>query len=157
PGPVRFAGFAISYNVSTALFGGTAPSANEAIIGATGNTIVPAYFIMGACLIGFIAALFMKETNGASLRGAGLPATGADIVFDEAALSGTKCPRRPAPRDRFRRHRMTARRQDRLCDLTAAPLHPRAALERSTASWGSSAPRGGSDGRMCRSRPCRAY
>lgn len=90
PGPVRFAGFAISYNVSTALFGGTAPSANEAIIGATGNTIVPAYFIMGACLIGFIAALFMKETNGASLRGAGLPETGADIVFDEAALSGSK-------------------------------------------------------------------
>ena len=45
---------------------------------------------MGACLIGFIAALFMKETNGASLRGAGLPETGADIVFDEAALSGTK-------------------------------------------------------------------
>lgn len=86
PGPVRFAGFAISYNVSTAIFGGTAPSANEAIIGATGNTIVPAYIVMGACVIGFIATIFMKETKGASLRGSGLPEECADIVFEEQEL-----------------------------------------------------------------------
>ena len=90
PGPVRFAGFAISYNVSTALFGGTAPSANEAIIGATGNTIVPAYFVMGACVIGFIATIFMKETKGASLRGSGLPEAGADVVFEEQELVDDK-------------------------------------------------------------------
>ncbi|MGO2035291.1 MAG: MFS transporter [Brevibacterium sp.] len=90
PGPVRFAGFAISYNVSTALFGGTAPSANEALIGATGNTIIPAYFVMGACAIGFISALFMKETRGASLRGSGLPETGADVMFEESELVDDK-------------------------------------------------------------------
>ena len=90
PGPVRFAGFAISYNVSTAIFGGTAPSANEAIIGATGNTIVPAYFVMGACVIGFIATIFMKETKGASLRGSGLPEAGADVVFEEQELVDDK-------------------------------------------------------------------
>ncbi len=32
PTHVRFAGFAIAYNVSTALFGGTAPDANETLI-----------------------------------------------------------------------------------------------------------------------------
>ncbi|MCI4011177.1 MFS transporter [Brevibacterium sp. ZH18] len=88
PGPVRFAGFAISYNISTALFGGTAPSANDALIAATGNSIVPAYYMMGACVIGLIATFFMKETKGASLRGSGLPEEGADVVFDESELAG---------------------------------------------------------------------
>ncbi|UVI37328.1 MFS transporter [Brevibacterium spongiae] len=86
PGPVRFAGFAISYNVSTALFGGTAPSIGEGLIGVTGNTIIPAYMIMAACAVGFVATIFMKETNGASLRGCGLPETGADVVLDESEL-----------------------------------------------------------------------
>lgn len=86
PGPVRFAGFAISYNVSTALFGGTAPSANDALIEATGNPIVPAFYMIGACVVGLVATYFMKETKGASLRGAGLPEEGADVVFDEADL-----------------------------------------------------------------------
>lgn len=90
PGPVRFAGFAISYNVSTALFGGTAPSVNDALIGATGNPIIPAYYVMGACVIGFIATLFMKETKGASLRGSGLPEEGADVVFDDDDLVDDK-------------------------------------------------------------------
>ncbi len=68
--------------ISTALFGGTAPSANDAIISVMGTTLVPAYFVMGACVIGFIATIFMKATRGASLRGAGLPEEGANIVFD---------------------------------------------------------------------------
>ncbi|MCD1284338.1 MULTISPECIES: MFS transporter [unclassified Brevibacterium] len=90
PGPVRFAGFAISYNVSTALFGGTAPSVNDALIGSTGNPIIPAYYVMGACVIGFIATIFMKETKGASMRGAGLPEEGADVVFDDNELVDDK-------------------------------------------------------------------
>jgi MHS family proline/betaine transporter-like MFS transporter len=73
PAQVRFAGFAISYNVSTAVFGGTAPAANDALISATGNPLVPAFYMMGACLIGLVATVFMKETTGASLRGTQLP------------------------------------------------------------------------------------
>ena len=73
PGPVCFAGFAISYNISTALFGGTAPSADEATIATTVNTIAHAYFVMGACVIGFIANLFMEGAEGASLHGSELP------------------------------------------------------------------------------------
>src|SRR3546814_7574991 len=43
PTPVRFAGLAIAYNVSTSLFGGTAPAFNSWMIGLTGDVLVPAY------------------------------------------------------------------------------------------------------------------
>jgi MHS family proline/betaine transporter-like MFS transporter len=73
PTPVRFAGFAIAYNISTSLFGGTAPALNAWLIGLTGNDMIPAYFMMAACAIGAIALLFVVETAGASLRGTKMP------------------------------------------------------------------------------------
>lgn len=73
PAHVRFAGFAVTYNLATALFGGTAPLANEALIGATGNLLVPAFYLMGACLIGMIAMPFVRETAGESIRGTDMP------------------------------------------------------------------------------------
>lgn len=73
PTHVRFAGMAISYNVSTALFGGTAPYINEEVVTATGNVLFPAYYMMGACLVGMIAMPFLIETKGASLRGREVP------------------------------------------------------------------------------------
>ena len=73
PSHVRFAGFAITYNVSTALFGGTAAIVNEAAIDASGFLLFPAVYMMIACVIGFIAIRFMPETAGASLRGTDIP------------------------------------------------------------------------------------
>lgn len=73
PTHVRYAGFAITYNTSTAIFGGTAPAANEAIIEATGNSLVPAMYMMVACAIGMVAMLGIPETAGVSLRGRGTP------------------------------------------------------------------------------------
>lgn len=73
PTQVRFAGFAITYNVATALFGGTAPAANAAIIDGTGNILVPAMYMMGACLVGMIALKSIPETAGLSLRGTEVP------------------------------------------------------------------------------------
>lgn len=73
PAPVRYAGFAIGYNVSTALFGGTAPLINESAINHGAPAIFPAFYMMGACVIGIIAWATMKETAGASLRGTKLP------------------------------------------------------------------------------------
>lgn len=75
PSHVRFAGLAIGYNVATSLFGGTAGPVNEAAIGATGNSIFPAYYMMGACVIGLIALFFMTETRGVSMRGTTVPGT----------------------------------------------------------------------------------
>jgi MFS transporter, MHS family, proline/betaine transporter len=73
PTHVRFAGFAIAYNVSTALFGGTALYANEKLIEVTGSSLVPAFYMMGACVVGAVGLLFVPETARASIRGRGVP------------------------------------------------------------------------------------
>ena len=73
PTQVRYAGFAIAYNISTALFGGTAPAANEKLIAITGNDLVPAFYMMAACVVGAVALLFVPETARASIRGTGVP------------------------------------------------------------------------------------
>jgi MHS family proline/betaine transporter-like MFS transporter len=73
PTHVRYAGFAIAYNVSTALFGGTAPAVNEWLIALTGDPLVPAYYMMASCVIGAVALAFVPETAGASIRGRGIP------------------------------------------------------------------------------------
>jgi MHS family proline/betaine transporter-like MFS transporter len=75
PSHVRYGGMAIAYNISTAVFGGTAPAANDALINATGSDLVPAFYMMGACLIGMVAMLFVVETAGCSLRGTEIPGT----------------------------------------------------------------------------------
>lgn len=84
PTPVRFAGFAIAYNVATSIFGGTAPAVGSALITATGNELMPAYYMMAACLIGAAALCFMPETAGLSLRdigkGARTPSDGNGAV-----------------------------------------------------------------------------
>jgi MFS transporter, MHS family, proline/betaine transporter len=84
PTHIRYAGFAISYNISTSLFGGTAPAVNQYLINSTGDNLVPAYYMMAACVVGAIALLFVPETRGASLRGRGIP--GVDTP--PGALSG---------------------------------------------------------------------
>jgi MHS family proline/betaine transporter-like MFS transporter len=80
PTHVRFAGFAIAYNVSTALFGGTALYANEKLIEVTGSSLVPAYYMMGACAIGALGLLFVPETARASIRGRGLPGVDTECL-----------------------------------------------------------------------------
>ncbi|MBI1197053.1 MAG: MFS transporter [Phenylobacterium sp.] len=77
PTQARFAGFAIAYNVATSLFGGTAPAMNSWLISETGDTLMPAYYMMGSCVVGMIALVFMVETAGQSLRGTHPPGTEA--------------------------------------------------------------------------------
>lgn len=69
PTRVRFAGFAIAYNVSTSIFGGTAPAIGSGLISLTGNELMPAFYMMLACIVGLIALHFMPETAGRSLHG----------------------------------------------------------------------------------------
>jgi MHS family proline/betaine transporter-like MFS transporter len=73
PTPVRLAGLAIAYNVSTSLFGGTAPAFNSWLIGRTGDVLMPAYVMMAACAVGLAALPFLVETSGQSLRTVGQP------------------------------------------------------------------------------------
>lgn len=71
PTHVRFAGFAISYNIATSLFGGTAPAFNSWLVARLGNDLVPAYVMMASCVIGVIALRATPETAGKSLRDIG--------------------------------------------------------------------------------------
>lgn len=79
PTIVRFAGVAIGYNVATSLFGGTASAINEGLINATGNNLIPAFYMLGACVIGIVSATFLIETKGLSLRGTEVPGTPESI------------------------------------------------------------------------------
>ncbi|MGH7910110.1 MAG: MFS transporter [Candidatus Dormibacteraceae bacterium] len=73
PGPYRYGGFAIAYNISTSLFGGTAPLVQTALIGCFHDNLIPAYYLMGAAIITLVAVFFMRETAGKSIRGTQVP------------------------------------------------------------------------------------
>lgn len=81
PAHVRYAGMAISYNVSTAAFGGTASLVNDHLVDWTGNRYMPAFYMMLAMVIGMIGLIKVPETAGHSIRGRGIP--GEDPPEDE--------------------------------------------------------------------------
>jgi len=71
PTRVRYGSLSIGFNVSVSLFGGTTPLVVTALIGATGNTMMPAYYMMAAAVIGGAAVWFMAESAGRPLPGSG--------------------------------------------------------------------------------------
>ncbi|MDA4102865.1 MFS transporter [Mycolicibacterium monacense] len=75
PTQVRYAGFAIAYNVSTSLFGGTAPAVNEWLTNTTGDVLFPAYYMMAACVIGALALIKVPETARCPINGTVTPGT----------------------------------------------------------------------------------
>jgi MFS family permease len=75
PTHVRYAGFAIAYNVSTSIFGGTAPAVNDWLVNKTGDNLVPAYYMMAACVIGAIALIKVPETTRCPMNGTETPGT----------------------------------------------------------------------------------
>jgi MHS family proline/betaine transporter-like MFS transporter len=75
PSQVRYGGMAIGYNISTAAFGGTALYVNNALIGATGDVLMPAYYMIAGSVVGLIALFFVVETAGKSIRGTEIPGT----------------------------------------------------------------------------------
>ncbi|WP_085990976.1 MFS transporter [Oceanobacillus senegalensis] len=67
---VRYGSLAITYNIATSVFGGTAPLVVSWLISATMSRMVPAYYIIFASILGIIiVAFFVVETSGKSLRG----------------------------------------------------------------------------------------
>lgn len=74
--PVRYSALSIAFNVSVSLFGGTTPLVTAWLVERTGDPLVPAYYLMGAAVIGLVTMLFVKETAGLPLRGSP-PAVGS--------------------------------------------------------------------------------
>ncbi|GAA1355675.1 MFS transporter [Arthrobacter rhombi] len=73
PTAVRYTGFAIAYNFSTAFFAGPSQTLTNSLIDSTGNVLIPGWYMAIAGAIGFISILCMRETAQASLRGETLP------------------------------------------------------------------------------------
>jgi MFS family permease len=69
PPEVRFTGFAISWNIAYAVFGGTAPAIISAIVGKTAWISFPFYYVGILCMLGVIVAgVFHKVSKHESLR-----------------------------------------------------------------------------------------
>ncbi|MER7774271.1 glycine betaine/L-proline transporter ProP [Streptomyces sp. NPDC096191] len=69
PTRVRYGSLSIGFNISVSLFGGTTPLVVTALIGATGDMMMPAYYMMAAAVIGGVAVWFMSESAGRPLPG----------------------------------------------------------------------------------------
>ncbi|MGW0927531.1 glycine betaine/L-proline transporter ProP [Streptomyces sp. NPDC002644] len=89
PTPVRYGSLAVGYNLSASLFGGTTPLVITALISATGNDMMPAYYSMAAALVGVVSVAFMKETARRPLDGSppsvSTPQEAARLVESRAA------------------------------------------------------------------------
>lgn len=66
---VRNGGFTIAYNLSTSLFGGTAPLVITYLISVSGSNYIPAYYLMAAAAIAITPILLIRETAGLPLAG----------------------------------------------------------------------------------------
>lgn len=64
---VRYSCFAISYNLSVSLLGGTAPLVNTWLIEKTGITLIPAFYLMGGAVLGLLALWKMQDRTGKPL------------------------------------------------------------------------------------------
>ena len=68
PTKTRFSGIAVGYNVSMAVFGGTAPLISTWLIDKTNHDVTtPAYYLMAMALVSFAAALFVRSGKGLDL------------------------------------------------------------------------------------------
>ena len=64
---VRYSCFAISYNISVSLLGGTAPLVNTWLIKQTGITLIPAFYLIGGAMLGLLALWKMQDRTGKPL------------------------------------------------------------------------------------------
>ncbi|MGG5172926.1 MFS transporter [Pseudarthrobacter sp. J1738] len=87
PTASRYSAMGIAYNFAVAIFGGTTPFIVAALIGATGNDMMPAYYLMATSAIGAIAIYFLKESANRPLPGS-MPSV--DSVAEAKELVATQ-------------------------------------------------------------------
>lgn len=68
PTEVRYSGFAVSFNLANAIFGGTVGLVSTFIITETGNPLSPAFYMIGVSLFALVCILFAKEYKDKELR-----------------------------------------------------------------------------------------
>ena len=87
PTNVRNGALSIAFNISVSVFGGTTPFVVEALVSATGNNLMPAYYLMAAGLIGGIAVFFTPESARKPLSGSPPSVTSKEERHEVAAAS----------------------------------------------------------------------
>ncbi|MDE7548375.1 glycine betaine/L-proline transporter ProP [Acetobacter fabarum] len=75
--PVRYTALSLAFNLSVSIFGGTTPLITAWLIRRTENLMIPAYYLMGAAVVGILTMLTVKETARLPLRGSP-PAVGTE-------------------------------------------------------------------------------
>ena len=63
PTRTRYSGIAVGYNISLALFGGTAPLVSTLIITRTGDIAAPAYYMIAMALVSFVATIRLRSSG----------------------------------------------------------------------------------------------
>ncbi|WP_237727113.1 MFS transporter [Rhodococcus jostii] len=63
PRSVRYTGFTFAYNLSTAVFGGTAPLIVGSLLALTGNSFVIAFYLIACAVVAGIGVWMMPETR----------------------------------------------------------------------------------------------
>ena len=64
---VRFTGFAFSFNLANAIFGGTAPFIATWLIYATGSSIAPAWYMVAVAAVALVAMILSHENTDKDL------------------------------------------------------------------------------------------
>lgn len=68
PTEVRYSGFAVSFNLANAIFGGTVGLVSTFIIKETGNPLSPAFYMVGVSVFALVCMFFAKEYKDKELK-----------------------------------------------------------------------------------------
>jgi MHS family proline/betaine transporter-like MFS transporter len=68
PASMRVSGFALGYNIASILAGGSAGYIATWLVSRTGNPASPAFFVMTATAVAFVASALMRETANRPLQ-----------------------------------------------------------------------------------------
>ena len=63
PTEMRYTGFALSFNLANAIFGGTAPMVSTWLIAVTGSTMSPAWYMVAVALVALVAMVLSHENS----------------------------------------------------------------------------------------------
>lgn len=67
PTDVRYTGFALSFNLANAIFGGTAAMIGTALIAVTGSTLAPAWYMVVVSVVALVAMILSHENSDKAL------------------------------------------------------------------------------------------
>lgn len=63
PGDDRLSGYSIAYNIGSGVVGGTTPLVATWLLGVTGNSFAPCFYLVGWAVIAFAAVCFMRDRS----------------------------------------------------------------------------------------------